>query len=224
MSTLLFAIAQLNPVMGDIAGNTHKLIDARAKAAGQKADIIVAPETYLTGYQVDDLVQVEGFLASCADAIDHLAAITADGGPAIILGCPRRDGDVIRNSVYVLDAGQVLAIRDKARLPGTGVFDDPRNFTPGEMPGPVMVRGVLLGLPVCEDMWHADVVECIEESGAEMMISCNGSPFEEDKIEDRMMTTVARVSESQMPLIYVNLVGGQDDLVFDGGSFAVNPA
>ena len=223
MSTLLFAIAQLNPVMGDIAGNTYKLIDARAKAAGQKADIIVAPETYLTGYQVDDLVQVEGFLESCADAIDHLAAITADGGPAIILGCPRRDGDVIRNSVYVLDAGQVLAIRDKARLPGTGVFDDPRNFTPGEMPGPVMVRGVLLGLPVCEDMWHADVVECIEESGAEMMISCNGSPFEEDKIEDRMMTTVARVSESQMPLIYVNLVGGQDDLVFDGGSFAVNP-
>jgi len=223
MSELLFAIAQLNPVMGDIAGNTSKLIDARAKAAAQSADIVVAPEAYLTGYQTDDLVQVEGFLEAVDMAIAHLAEITSDQGPAIILGAPRRDGAVVRNSVFVLDEGKVLAIRDKARLPGTGVFDDPRNFTPGEMPGPVMVRGVLLGLPVCEDMWHADIVECIEESGAEMLISCNGSPFEEDKIEDRMMASVARVSESQLPLIYVNLVGGQDDLVFDGGSFAVNP-
>ena len=223
MTSLIFAIAQLNPVMGDIAGNMKKLIDARTKANGQGADVIVAPETYLTGYQTDDLVQVEGFLAACDDAIQHLAAVTADGGAAIIVGCPRRDGALVRNSVFVLDDGRVLAIRDKARLPGTGVFDDPRNFAPGEMPGPVMLRGALLGLPVCEDMWHADVVECIEESGAELMISCNGSPFEEDKIDDRMMTTIARVSESQMPLIYVNLVGGQDDLVFDGGSFAVNP-
>ena len=223
MSDLLFAIAQLNPVMGDIAGNTSKLIDARAKAAAQSADIVVAPEAYLTGYQTDDLVQVEGFLEAVDMAIAHLAEITSDQGPAIILGAPRRDGAVVRNSVFVLDEGKVLAIRDKARLPGTGVFDDPRNFTPGEMPGPVMVRGILLGLPVCEDMWHADIVECIEESGAEMLISCNGSPFEEDKIEDRMMASVARVSESQLPLIYVNLVGGQDDLVFDGGSFAVNP-
>ena len=223
MSELLFAIAQLNPVMGDIAGNTSKLIDARAKAAAQSADIVVAPEAYLTGYQTDDLVQVEGFLESVDAAVSYLAELTADQGPAIILGAPRRDGAVVRNSVFVLDQGKVLAIRDKARLPGTGVFDDPRNFTPGEMPGPVMLRGVLLGLPVCEDMWHADIVECIEESGAEMLISCNGSPFEEGKIEDRMMASVARVSESQLPLIYVNLVGGQDDLVFDGGSFAVNP-
>ena len=223
MTDLVFAIAQLNPIMGDIAGNTKKLIDARAKATDQGADVLVAPEMFLSGYQMDDLVLVEGVLDACNEAIHILAGQTQDGGPAIILGAPRRDGNAIRNSVFVLDEGEVKAIRDKTRLPIAGVFDDPRNFTPGEMPGPVMLRGVLLGLPVCEDMWHADVVECIQESGAEIIVSCNGSPFEENKIDDRMMATVARVSESQLPLIYVNLVGGQDDQVFDGGSFAVNP-
>lgn len=222
--TLLFAMAQLNSTVGDVMGNARKLLDARKTAMAQDADIIIAPELYLSGYQLDDLVQVEGFLDHAEDAIQSLAAATKDNGPAIIVGAPRRDDKgLIRNSVFVLDGGEVVGIRDKARLPRTGVFDDPRNFIPGEMPGPVMVRGVRLGLPVCEDMWHADLVECIEESGAEMLISCNGSPFEEGKIDDRMMAAVARVSETRMPLIYVNLVGGQDDQVFDGASFAVNP-
>jgi len=222
--TLLFAMAQLNPTVGDIKGNARKLLDARNKAMAQNADVIIAPEVYLTGYQVDDLVQLEGFLETVAAAIASLAAATADGGPAIIVGAPRRDEKgLIRNAVFTLDGGEVIGVRDKVRLPGTGVFDDPRNFIPGEMPGPVMLRGVRLGLPICEDMWHADLVECIEEAGAEMLISCNGSPFEEKKIDDRMMVAVARVSESGLPLIYVNLVGGQDDLVFDGASFAVNP-
>ncbi|XDZ64661.1 NAD+ synthase [Alphaproteobacteria bacterium LSUCC0684] len=222
--TLLFAMAQLNSTVGDITGNARKLLDARKTAMAQGADIIVAPEVYLSGYQVDDLVQVEGFLEKVEETVGMLAAATSDGGPGIIVGAPRRDEKgFIRNSVYVLDGGEIIGVRDKARLPRTGVFDDPRNFIPGEMPGPVMVRGVRLGLPVCEDMWHADLVECLEESGAEMLISCNGSPFEEGKIDDRMMAAVARVSESGLPLIYVNLVGGQDDQVFDGASFAINP-
>ena len=107
MSSLIFAIAQLNPVMGDIAGNMKKLIDARAKANSQGADVIVAPETYLTGYQTDDLVQVEGFLEACDEAINRLAALTDDGGAAIIVGCPRRDGALVRNAVFVLDEGKV---------------------------------------------------------------------------------------------------------------------
>ena len=224
MKTLLFAIAQLNFKVGDIAGNTRKLCDAYHSVEAQGADVVIAPETYLSGYQVDDLVQVEGFLEEMAGAVDHLATLTSGDAPALIVGAPRRDdGGLIRNSVYVLDDGGILAIRDKARLPGTGVFDDPRNFIPGDLPGPVMLRGVLMGLPVCEDMWHADLVECLLETGAEILISCNGSPFEEDKVDDRMMTSVARVTETGLPLIYVNLVGGHDDLVFDGASFAVNP-
>ncbi len=222
--TLLFAMAQLNSTVGDVRGNARKLLDARKMAMAQDADIIIAPELYLSGYQLDDLVQVEGFLEHTEEAITTLAGATKDNGPAIIVGAPRRDDKgLIRNSVFVLDGGEVVGVRDKVRLPRTGVFDDPRNFIPGEMPGPVMVRGVRLGLPVCEDMWHADLVECIEEAGAEMLISCNGSPFEEGKIDDRMMAAVARVSETRLPLIYVNLVGGQDDQVFDGASFAVNP-
>jgi len=222
--TLLFAMAQLNSTVGDVRGNARKLLDARKTAMAQDADIIIAPELYLSGYQLDDLVQVEGFLEDTEEAITTLAGATKDNGPAIIVGAPRRDDKgLIRNSVFVLDGGEVVGVRDKVRLPRTGVFDDPRNFIPGDMPGPVMVRGVRLGLPVCEDMWHADLVECIEEAGAEMLISCNGSPFEEGKIDDRMMVAVARVSETRLPLIYVNLVGGQDDQVFDGASFAVNP-
>jgi len=222
--TLLFAMAQLNSTVGDVRGNARKLLDARKRAMAQDADIIIAPELYFSGYQLDDLVQVEGFLEHTEEAITTLAGATKDNGPAIIVGAPRRDDKgLIRNSVFVLDGGEVVGVRDKVRLPRTGVFDDPRNFIPGEMPGPVMVRGVRLGLPVCEDMWHADLVECIEEAGAEMLISCNGSPFEEGKIDDRMMAAVARVSETRLPLIYVNLVGGQDDQVFDGASFAVNP-
>lgn len=223
MSTLLFAMAQLNPTVGDIAGNTRKLIDAREKAAAQDADIVVAPETYLSGYQIDDLVQVSGFLKRIEDAIETLAALTADGGPALILGAPRFDGEVIRNSIFVLDGGEIVGIRDKVRLPGTGVFDEPRNFIPGDMSGPVMLREALIGFPICEDMWHSDVVECIDESGAEFFISCNGSPYEEGKTEDRMMTAVARVAETGKPFLYLNLVGGQDDVVYDGASFALNP-
>ena len=224
MKTLLFAIAQLNPTVGDIAGNTKKLAEAFRSAQAQGADIVIAPETYLSGYQVDDLVQVEGFLEEMDKAVHHLATLTSGDAPALIVGAPRRDDQgLIRNAVFVLDDGTIHAIRDKARLPGTGVFDDPRNFIPGELPGPVMLRGIRMGLPVCEDMWHADLIECLSETGAEMLISCNGSPFEEDKIDDRMMASVSRVTESGLPLLYVNLVGGHDDLVFDGASFAVNP-
>jgi NAD+ synthase len=220
---LIIAVAQLNATVGDVEGNMSKLLDARQTAAAQGADIIITPETYLSGYQIDDQVMVSGYLDHTEKAVMHLAKATADGGPAVIVGAPRRDGDLIRNSVYVLDEGEVISIRDKDRLPGKGVFDDPRNFTPGGMPGPVMLRGVLLGLPICEDLWHSDLIECLEENGAEIILSPNSSPYEKTKADERMSIVVTRINESGLPVLYVNLVGGQDDLVFDGGSFAVNP-
>ena len=223
METLVFAIAQLNPTIGDIGGNLAKLKSARDEAAGLGADIVVAPECYISGYQADDLVLVDGFLEKVAGAVEELAALTADGGPAMIVGAPRRDGELIHNSVLVLDEGRVTATRDKVKLAVGGVFDDPRNFAPGPMPGPAMVRGALLGLPICEDMWYADLIECLGESGAEMLVAVNGSPFEAGKVDRRMAAAVARVGEAKMPLMYVNLVGGTDDQVFDGASFCVNP-
>ncbi len=220
---LICAVAQLNPMLGAIDENMQKLIKARQEAAAQMADIILTPEMYLTGYQLDDLVLVEGFLEHVETAVKTLAALTADGGPAIILGAPRRYEGKIYNSVYVLDAGVVVAVRDKTRLPIGSVFDDPRNFAHGPMPDPVVLRGISIGLPICEDMWHADVVRYIKAKGAEIILSPNGSPFEIGKIDLRVQTAVARSSENQIPVVYANLVGGQDDIVFDGASFAVNP-
>lgn len=216
------ALAQLNPHMGNIPANVARLVEARAQAQASGAQIIVAPEMYLSGYQCDDLVLRSDFMAEIAAGLDQLAALTSDGGPAIIVGAPSaRDGKVY-NSVFVLDDGEIKACRDKVGLPTYSVFDDGRNFTPGQMPGPVMVRGWRLGLPICEDIWSTDVVECLAESGAEMIVSINGSPFEIGKRDKRISNAVARVTESGLPLIYVALVGGQDEVVYDGASFALN--
>ena len=219
----VFAIAQLNPTVGDIAGNTAKLIEARAIAAAQEADVVIAPEMYLSGYQIDDLVLTHGFLEKIAEAIEDLAALTLDGGPAIMVGAPRRDGAVIRNSVFVLDAGSLAAVRDKIKLPISGVFDDPRNFTPAERQKLVEIRGVRVGVLICEDLWHIDVVKDLADDGAEILICVNGSPFEIEKADQRMNVSVDATRQTNLPLIYINLVGGQDDLVFDGASYAMNP-
>ncbi|MEC8764692.1 MAG: nitrilase-related carbon-nitrogen hydrolase, partial [Pseudomonadota bacterium] len=214
------AIAQLNPHLGNIAANVARLLDARRGAAEAGAAIIVTPEMYLSGYPCDDLVLRSDFMAEVASGLEMLAATTTDGGPAIIVGAPHADGGVITNSVFVLDEGQVQARRDKVNLPNYGVFDDKRNFTAGDMPGPVQVRGMRLGLPVCEDIWTSDVIECLAESGAQMIISLNASPFDLMKSDARMAHAVSRVHESELPLVYVNMVGGQDELVYDGASFA----
>ena len=220
------ALAQLNSHLGNIAANVECLIDAREKANAGGADIIVTPEMFLSGYPCDDLVLRSDFMHEVAAGIAHLTQVTADGGAAIIVGAPYReqDGDVVRiyNSVFVLDDGKIIGRRDKVNLPNYGVFDDKRNFTPGAMPGPVLVRGLKLGLPICEDIWTPDVVECLQESGADMIVSLNASPFDSRKNDQRMAHAVSRTIESSLPLLYVNLIGGQDELVFDGGSFALN--
>ena len=215
------ALAQLNPHLGNIGENVARLLDARRDAAAVGADIIVTPEMYLSGYPCDDLVLRSDFMSEVASGLDDLAAATADGGPAIIVGAPHAENGVITNAVFVIDEGAIKARRDKVNLPNYGVFDDKRNFVPGAMPGPVLVRGRRLGLPICEDIWTPDVVECLAESGAEIIISLNASPFDQLKSDSRMAHAVSRAVESELPFIYVNMVGGQDELVFDGASFAL---
>lgn len=217
------AVAQLNPTVGDIAGNLARARDARAEAARQGADIVLFTELFLAGYPPEDLVVRPAFLKSCARALEELAADTADGGPAVIMGYPRSAGAKRYNSVAILDAGKIIATRDKVDLPNYGEFDEKRVFDMGEMPGPVMIRGVRVGIPVCEDIWgELGVCETLAESGAEILLVPNGSPYYRGKMDVRHQVVLRQVIESGLPLIYANQLGGQDELVFDGASFAFN--
>jgi NAD+ synthase len=223
------ALAQLNPCVGDIDGNLALLRDARRQAADAGAHILVASELVITGYPPEDLVQKPAFLDKAEEGVQALAADTADGGPAVILGAPwrenpetrKRDGHLY-NAALVLDGGEVRAVRAKWDLPNYGVFDEKRLFTPGELPGPVEVRGARLGLPICEDIWSEDVAECLQENGAEALIAINGSPFEAGKQDKRLQLALRRIAECEIPLVYLNQVGGQDELVFDGASFVLD--
>ena len=227
---LKIALAQLNPVVGDVAGNLRRLREARAEAASLGAELMVASELVLCGYPPEDLVLKAHFLEEVEAALDALALETADGGPALLIGAPWREDrtrqEALRghvfNAAFLLADGEVAAVRCKHELPNYGVFDEVRVFKPGPLPGPVSFKGVRLGIMVCEDMWVEDVAECLEESAAELLVVINGSPFEWDKYDERMQLAVARVVETGLPLVYVNQVGGQDELVFDGGSFVLN--
>ena len=218
---LKIALAQLNPIVGDIIGNITKLVDIR-KNLNNDIDIIVVPELYVTGYPIDDLVLRKDFLDLVENEINNLARLTSDGKAAIILGAPRKEKNTIRNSVFVLDNGIISSFRDKYNLPNSGVFDEQRIFSPGPLSGPVKIRDVLIGLPICEDIWTETVIECLCETGAEIILSINASPYSLKKSDQRMSVAVSRVIESKLPLIYLNRVGGQDELVFDGASFCIS--
>ena len=222
-NTLRIAVAQLNPTVGDVAGNLAKAREARADAARHGADLLLLTELFISGYPPEDLVLKPAFLRACRKAIDQLAAETADGGPGVIIGFPRQDETGRYNSIAVLDAGTVIAVRDKVDLPNYGEFDEKRVFDPGAMPGPVNFRGVRLGIPICEDIWgDLGVCETLAESGAEILLSPNGSPYYRDKIDVRHQIVIKQVIETGLPMLYANQLGGQDELVFDGASFAVN--
>ena len=220
-NNLKIALAQLNPIVGDVKGNIIKLIDIRNNLKNE-VDIIVVPELYVTGYPIDDLVLRNDFLDLVENEINSLAKMTNDGKAAIILGAPRKEKNTIRNSVFVLDDGKIISFRDKHNLPNSGVFDEQRIFSPGALSGPVKIRNVLIGLPICEDIWTENVIECLCETGAEIILSINASPYSLKKHDQRMSVAVSRVIESKIPLIYLNRVGGQDELVFDGASFCLS--
>jgi len=220
--SLKIAIAQLNPIVGDIAGNAAKARAAHDHAKGAGADLVVLPELFVTGYPPEDLVLKPAFSHASRAAVEDLAKITASGAPGIIIGAVWPEDGKLYNSVAMLDDGAVQAVRHKVALPNYGVFDEKRVFDTGPMPGPVSFRGIRLGLPICEDIWIEDVCECLAETGAEILISPNGSPFDRTKVDRRINVAVARVTENRLPLIYSNQVGGQDELVFDGACFVLN--
>ena len=224
--TLKIALAQLNPIMGDLDANAAMARDARAMAAAQGADLVVFTELFLSGYPPEDLIDKDAFLNACQRACEALAKETADGGPAVLMGTPwwgEGEGKDRKrhNAVVMMEGGEITAARTKVELPNYGVFDEKRVFDAGPMPGPINFKGVRLGVPICEDAWFEDVTECLKETGAEMLIVPNGSPWWEAKSHERQQVMIARVVETGLPLIYVNQLGGQDELVFDGGSFAL---
>ena len=219
---LVIALAQIPAIVGDIAGNRDRLKKARAEAAAFGADLVLAPELYLSGYPPEDLVLKPAFQEACRAACEELARETADGGPAVLVGLPWVEDGKLHNAMALLANGRIEAVRFKVDLPNYGVFDEKRVFAPGPSPGPIVFKGVRIGVPICEDIWGPDPVECILETGGEILLVPNASPYERDKLAIRESVAVSRVVESGLPLIYLNLVGGQDELVFEGASFALN--
>jgi NAD+ synthase len=221
-NTLKIAIAQLNLHVGAIDKNLAAIRAARAEAAALGADVLVTPEMSISGYQPEDLVLKPAFVAACEAAVDELAKDTADGGPGLIIGTPWRNGDLLHNAAFILDGGKIIARRAKHELPNYGVFDDKRVFDPGPSPGPVGFRGFRLGVLICEDWWFPSVAETLQESGAEILLSINASPFEDGKQARRVTLAVERVVETGLPYIFAALTGGQDEIVYDGASFVLN--
>ncbi|MDR6759596.1 NAD+ synthase [Mycoplana sp. BE70] len=222
-TTLRIAVAQLNPTVGDVAGNLAKAREARADAARQGADLLLLTELFISGYPPEDLVLKPAFLKACHAAVNALAADTADGGPGVVVGFPRQGATGRHNSVAVLDGGRILVFRDKLDLPNYGEFDEKRVFVEGAMPGPVNFRGVRLGIPICEEIWNdMGVCETLAESGAEILLVPNGSPYYRGKVDVRHQVALRQVIETGLPMVFANQLGGQDELVFDGASFGLN--
>ncbi len=216
---LTIALAQLNPTVGAVS---HNLARAKEEVGKLKdVDLVLFPELYIAGYPPEDLVLRPSFVAACKAAVEELAAAFPHG-PAILIGLPWREGDKLHNAVAFLNGGKIETVRFKYDLPNYGVFDEKRVFQPGPAPGPINYKGVRIGVPICEDIWTAEVCETLEETGAEILLVPNGSPFERNKDDVRLNLVVARVTETGLPLAYLNQVGGQDELVFDGASFVLN--
>jgi NAD+ synthase len=222
INTLKIALAQLNPILGDIDGNVAKARIARAQARTLGADLVLFSELFICAYPPEDLVLKPSFQEACRAACESLARDTADGGSAMLIGLPWQENGKLYNAVALLNNGIIETTRFKVDLPNYGVFDEKRVFDAGNLPSPISFKGVRIGVPICEDIWGQDVVECLIESGAEILAVPNGSPYTQDKTDTRLNVAVARVTEAKIPLIYLNQIGGQDELVFDGASFGLN--
>ncbi len=216
------ALAQINPKLGDVAGNVARILAARNEAAAGGADLMLAPELVVSGYPPEDLVLKPAFQDACRQGVERLARETAGGGPALIVGSPWVEDGKLHNGTFLLGDGRILAKRFKYELPNYGVFDEKRVFVPGPLPEPVEFNGLKLGLPICEDLWFATTSEYLKGKGAEILLVPNGSPYDHDKPNQRIEIAGARQDETDLPIIYVNQVGGQDELVFDGDSFVLD--
>ena len=220
--SLTITLAQLNQAVGDISGNAAAMLASRARAAAAGADLILFPEMQLVGYPPEDLVLKPALIERAAAELEVLARTTGDGGPAMLVGSVFVQDGALHNGVALLDGGKVADVRFKHELPNYGTFDEVRLFQPGPLPEPVVFRGTMIGLPVCEDIWHPDVCRHLADFGAELLLCVNGSPYEIDKDTLRIDGVAKRRAvDTGLPLAYLNRVGGQDELVFDGASFVV---
>ena len=219
--TLSIAFAQLNPRVGDVPGNAALVRRARDRAAALGADLVVFPELVLVGYPPEDLVLRPALVQAAAEALRELERESVPGAPGLVVTLPwAQDGHVHNAAALVADGRSEL--RFKHELPNYGVFDEKRVFAPGPLPDPVVFRSVRIGLPICEDVWSPACAAHLAQGGAELLLAPNGSPFEVEKFHQRLDLAHQRIVESGLPIAYVNQVGGQDELVFDGGSFVMN--
>ncbi len=222
---LKIAICQIAPVVGDVAGNKAKIFAARAEAAKAGADLAVFCELVICGYPPEDLVAKPAFQRACRAAVEDLAIATGDGGPAMIVGAPWKESGGLYNAALLLAGGDIRAVRHKVRLPNYGVFDEPRRFTPGrDFPQPTEFKGVKLGLMVCEDMWLAGAGEALADAGADFFIVPHGSPFRTTSLDEREAAARERTRATGKPLMFVNQLAGQDEVVFDGAAFIMDRA
>ncbi len=221
--TMNIAIAQIAPVVGDIEGNVARIRKGREEASQLGADLVVFCELVVSGYPPEDLVQKPSYQRACREAVEHLAKDTGDNGPAMIVGAPWVVDDALYNAAFLLTDGKIEATRYKVRLPNYGVFDEPRRFTPGpDYPEPTEFKGVKLGLMVCEDMWLPGAGEHLANAGAEIFIVPHGSPFRKTSLAERELAARDRVTATGLPLIFVNQLAGQDEVVFEGAAFVMS--
>ena len=218
--TLSIALVQLNQRVGDLAGNAAKILEWRAKAKG--AELVMVPELQLTGYPLEDLVLKPEFVRRAVEAAERLADATADGGPALLFGALHVEDGLVYNAMVLAENGRVVGRTLKHELPNYGTFDEKRVFASGPLPTPIEFRGVRIGVPICEDIWREPVCAALAKAGAELLLVPNGSPYEIDKDDVRIRLAHDRVTETGLPLAYLNRVGGQDELAFDGSSFVMD--
>lgn len=215
-------LAQLNPSVGAIKANVDLAYDAWVQGREAGADMVALTEMFITGYQTQDLVMKPAFAADAISAVLVLAGRIVNG-PALGIGGPcLRDGQLF-NAYYILQDGAIAACILKHDLPNDGVFDEKRIFASAPLQGPYRVGPLRIGSPICEDAWHPEVSETLAETGAQILLVPNGSPYHRGKLSVRSNLMVARVVETGLPLVYLNMIGGQDDQVFDGASFVLNP-
>jgi NAD+ synthase len=218
---LTIAFAQMNQRVGDLDANAAAMLEMRRKAKG--ADLLLCPELQLTGYPPEDLVLKPEFVRRTMEAAERLVDATAEPGPAILIGTIVREAGLNFNVVILADGGRVLARTVKRELPNYGTFDEKRVFAPGPLPEPIEYKGVKIGVPICEDIWQEVVCQHLADAGAEFLLVPNGSPYELDKDDLRYRLVRDRALQTGLPIAYINRVGGQDELAFDGSSFVVHP-
>ena len=218
---LTIAFAQMNQRVGDLEGNAAAMLEMRRRAAN--ADLLMCPELQLIGYPPEDLVLKPEFVRRTHECTDQLVAATAEPGPAMLIGTLIAEGGSVYNAFILAEGGRVIGRTLKHELPNYGTFDEKRIFTPGPLPEPIEFKGVKLGVPICEDIWQEIVCAHLAEAGAEMLLVPNGSPYELDKDEIRYRLVRSRAVQTGLPIAYLNRVGGQDEIVFDGSSFVIHP-